>query len=285
MRLGITFSVIEGSTLEEKIKKVKNFGFTTVETLAPAIGGPEPDKVEPLFCEQGIILYGIGAYHCNPTHPDETTREKLISDTSDLIRKVAEVRGPPLLIVGSGGMDNRACWYFHKDNYSKKIFNMAVKNLRKICRVAEEHGVPIALEPGSVTIGHSGESLLRLIDHVGYDRLYVHMDACNMMSFPERYARSGEYLDELFDELHGKISGAHLKDVHLSQVGFNIACMLNEAVAGDGELDWETYLHRLDGELGKDGPAALEHLKEEDVPRAKQFIEKVSDKIGIVWTT
>ena len=105
-----------------------------------------------------------------------------------------------------------------------------------------------------------------------------------VLSFPDRYARRGDYLNELFDELHGKIRGGHLKDVHLSEKGFSITGTLTEAVAGDGELDWETYLYRLDGELGKDEPAALEHLKEKDIPRAKKFIEDVSSKIGVNWT-
>ncbi len=284
MRLGVTFNVIEGTTLEQKIMKVKDFGFTTAEIVAPFFGGPDPREAEPLFHEQGIILYGIGAYHCNPAHPDEKTREKLISDTTDLIAIASEVRGPPIVIIAPGGLDNEICWNFHKDNYSEKVFNLAVKNLRRICRVADEHNVAVALEPGSVTVGHSGKSLLRLIEHVGYEKLYVHMDACNMMSFPDRYARRGDYLNELFDELHGKIRGGHLKDVHLSEKGFSISGTLNESVAGDGELDWETYLYRLDGELGKDEPAALEHLKEKDVHRAKKFIEGISSKIGVNWT-
>ena len=50
------------------------------------------------------------------------------------------------------------------------------------------------------------------------------------------------------------------------------------------ELPWEDYLFRLDGELGRDGPVAIEHITDPDILRAKTFIETIAKKIGVTWT-
>ena len=104
-----------------------------------------------------------------------------------------------------------------------------------------------------------------LIDPVGYFGPY------NMN-------KMDEILDSIFDELSNKIVIAHAKDVRCIRTPEGIR---REAPApGLGKLDYPHYLKRLLC-ISPNIPLIIEHLTEEDVPRAKKFIDQMLLKVRV----
>ncbi len=92
----------------------------------------------------------------------------------------------------------------------------------------------------------------------------------------DTYFCTGKLLDYMFDVLGDFIIGAHAKDVYLED---ELIVHLNETYAGNGNLDYQTYLKRL-AQLGENIVLTMERAEESVIPKAKKYILDIAEKVG-----
>lgn len=265
-------------TLDDRLAKIKEIGFNAIE-----IGGETQiiRKATSKLLENRITIAGIGAYFFNPCHPDEKTRRQFYEQAVETIKLSSELKDRPPLFIGAGSRSVVGSgWVPHKDNYTDWAFKMSVKGLKELCKVAEDYNIVLGLEVGVSTVAYSGKRCAQLIDEVGSEKLKMHMDACNFITFPFVYYNNTTFLNELFDDLHGKIIDGHLKDF-VAEEGHNITTVMKHVPPGKGNMDWDTYLKRLDQEIGLKGYAIFEYVTLEELPEAMAFIKAKAKKLGI----
>jgi len=121
------------------------------------------------------------------------------------------------------------------------------------------------------------ETLLKAVDR---KQFAVHLDLVNLINGPRAYFRSGDIMRECVKRFGGRIVSAHAKDIKMKEP--SISVILEEVVAGTGNLDIATYvreLHKLPQEI----PLMLEHLKSEaEYETAVAHYRAVAAKEGIV---
>lgn len=280
MRLGISIFRWEG--LEETIDKVKRLGFKAVGV--PSIKGLNlslddknvQDRVKFAFSDLKIAELGI---YTNLIHPDARVRERNIEYTKHVLRFAPEI-DCPLVVTGSGSLNPRGDWFAHPDNYSSKTWEVLVKSLKEVMKTAEECDVFLGLEPHTVTPLSSVERLLKIIMDVKSRKLGINMDPVNLITY-DTYFHTGKFLNYMFDVLGNHIVGMHAKDIRLED---RLIVHLNETHAGNGNLDYETYLRRVKPlNKGKDLCFLIEHTEGSLIPEAKEYVEEIARKVGLIF--
>jgi L-ribulose-5-phosphate 3-epimerase UlaE len=124
------------------------------------------------------------------------------------------------------------------------------------------------------------DSYLKLVKAVDRAEFAVHMDVCNGINSPERFYRSGAFIEECFRKLGPRVVSCHAKDLAW-EVGMNVHFV--EVVPGRGEVDYRAYLREL-ARLPVEAPLMLEHLKTaEQYDEGKRYIQKVAAETGVAF--
>ncbi len=105
----------------------------------------------------------------------------------------------------------------YRGNFSKEIWNEAVKMIQKIIDAASPKCTKYSIESMPWMIPTGPDEYLRLMEDVGRSEFGVHLDVVNMITSPKRYFFNDDFLNECFEKLAGKICSCHLKDIHLAE--------------------------------------------------------------------
>lgn len=166
----------------------------------------------------------------------------------------------------------------HPDNFSDATFDLIVRTVQQISDAVRPDRSCYALETMPWMYPDSPDSYLRLIEAIDRRQMAVHLDPVNMISSPQRFFGSGEFLRECFAKLGPQIKTCHGKDIAL---GGRLTVHLDEVQPGLGGLDYHTFLTELD-KLPADTPLLLEHLpSEEEYTLAARHIRAVAAELGI----
>ena len=158
--------------------------------------------------------------------------------------------------------------------------------IRDLVKYAAEHKVIFCIETYVNNVIGSVEETLRLLKDIDHSNLKLVMDPTNYFE-EHNIGKMDEELTRIFDELEDQIVIAHAKDVKLMETdqGVQMAEMdADEAhslrgvgkielpACGLGELNYDLYLQRLAVKY-PNIPIIIEHLTEDDVPRAKKLLD------------
>jgi D-psicose/D-tagatose/L-ribulose 3-epimerase len=190
MSLQITFGVstwlftspFQTSSIEELFPKIAAMGFDTVEIAVedPAlIDGEEVKKALAKYNLKAIICGAFGPTR-DLTNEDPAIHEncfKYIADCLDLcvLWDTKFFAGPMYSAVGKARMV--------PPEQRKAEWNLAVKNLRKVCDMAAERGLEIALEPLNrfeSDLVNTAWDVLRLVDEIDHPAAKVLLDGFHM---------------------------------------------------------------------------------------------------------
>ncbi len=131
----------------------------------------------------------------------------------------------------------------------KGNYEQYVTNVRKCCEMAKQAGLRLCIEPHPYRYVNSASSMLRLIEHVGMDNLFMNFDPSHL--FP-----SGDMPQVTVYEVAEKIGHTHFSDNDtLTNVHWR---------PGKGKIDWYAVMKALK-EVGYDDVISFEL---EDVPGA-----------------
>ncbi|HLZ07433.1 MAG TPA: sugar phosphate isomerase/epimerase, partial [Chloroflexota bacterium] len=89
--------------------------------------------------------------------------------------------------------------------------------------------------------------------------------------------RSGAAIDGMVDVLGLRIFNAHAKDVVVEK---RLSLHIDEVPAGQGILDWDRFLRRMEA-IGSDRFLVVEHAAVEELAGIKTFLDRKAAELGI----
>jgi sugar phosphate isomerase/epimerase len=247
----------------------------------PGVRLSEPEKIRDVaaaFKKHDVVIAEVGRW-VNLLDADPAKREvNLKAVTKGLA--LAEAVGARCCVDIAGSYNPKSWFGPHPDNLTRKFFDAAVENARKIIDAVKPRRAKLAWEVLGWALPDSPDSYLKMIKAIDRESFGVHLDPCNAINCPERYYRNTDLLYEFFDKLGPWIASCHAKDIAWSDP-VEMQVHLLEVIPGRGVLDYATWLKRL-AALPGDVPLMIEHLNSaEEYGMARRYIMDTGGKAGV----
>lgn len=282
--------------LEETARRIRALGFNTVQLdlhfkdidlSAGQITGDKARMVRDTFRDHNLPVCCVSGY-TNIIHPDRAEREKWLAYLKEIIRNAREF-GSPYVISETGTYNTESDWVHDPRNKTEEGFEECRKVISDLAQTAYDHGAVFLLETYVNNVVGSVEETVRMFAQVDHPGLGLLMDPTNYFE-AHNIDRMDQVLNQVFDTLTDKIKIAHAKDVKRSgsdktekhaDIGdadahegltFRGVGEIELPAPGLGALNYDLYLKRL-SEKHPNIPVIIEHLSEDDVPRAKTFLD------------
>lgn len=285
--------------LNTVIDRVKSLGFSTVQLdlsfkdidFSPGkVTRQNCHVVRDAFRRANLPICAISGY-TNITHPDREERGRRVGALKEIIRNARDL-GTPYVISETGTFNTESDWVHHERNKTEEGYQEALDVIAELAQEAYDHGAVFLVENYVNNVIGSAPELLRLFADLPHPGLGLLMDPTNYFD-GTNIDDVDATLNTMFDALGDRIKIAHAKDCkravdtsekHVEIEGpeantFRGAGAVELPAAGLGVLNYDLYVKRL-ARLHPNIPLIIEHLDEDDVPRAKKFVDDILLKAG-----
>lgn len=281
MRLGLNWvSVRNEEELEDTLALIDDLGLGTVS----APGTMSEWSVErceaygEMVRNHGLTIGEYG-YWENLLTRDKAERTQQIRTVQEVLKR-ADAMGVDCVVTLAGTFGGSWAGAPHPDNWSDEAWEMVVENCQRILDGVSLEHTRYALEPWYNTFFHRPQLVRSLIDAVDRPGLGVHMDAMNMHSIQDVY-QSKQLIDEAFDLLAHDVASVHVKDIHWDPD--HGILQLEEVLPGDGSMDYDRYVQRLD-ELPDDVAVFTEHWEtDEEFVETMHRLHDIAERNGVTF--
>lgn len=286
-------------TLEESIKRIKALGFTSVQLdlsfkgMDLSLSSLTQEKchlIRDAFRDADLPVVAVSGY-TNLVHPDLKKREGNINNLKTLL-KFARDLGSPYVVSETGTFNSESDWVYHEKNGTEEAYETLCKIVTDLAKYAYDYGSIFLVENYVNNVVGSVNQVMRLFSDVNHNALGLLMDPTNYFSDVNIDDVDGE-LNRIFNALSDKIRIAHAKDckrtINVEEKHADIDASESHSFRGAGSvelpapglgvLNYDLYLKRLSA-LHPNIPLIIEHLDEDDIPRAKKFIDAKLKKAG-----
>jgi sugar phosphate isomerase/epimerase len=273
---------------EQKFNTVQlDLHFKDIDLSAGQITKAKAKKVRETFRDHDLPICCISGY-TNIIHPDKAERKRRVDYLKEIIRHARDF-GTPYVISETGTYNTESDWVHHEKNKTEEGFEECADVIADLSQTAYDHGAMFLLETYVNNVVGSVEETVRLFARVDHPGLGLLMDPTNYFE-SHNIEKMDKVLNQIFDTLSDKIRIAHAKDVKRSggdktekhaDIGdedaleshtFRGVGEIELPAPGLGSLNYDLYLQRL-SEKHPNIPVIIEHLSEDDVPRAKKFLD------------
>lgn len=271
MKLGVLVNLNDGNGIEEKIKAVKDMGFTSCQICCwdmNAYTDENANKILAALNEYGVSISTLwcgwrGKAQWNfyegqntlglvPLYMREERTEDLLLG-SDFGKKL----GVTQIATHAG---------FIPENPLSDLYAEVIETLRKIATHCKENGQFFLFETGQET----PVTLRRAIEDIGLDNLGINLDPANLILYGK--ANPVDALDTF---------GQYVKDIHGKDGCYptNGRELGKETALGEGKVNYPAFIARLK-EIGYDGPITIEReisgdQQVKDILMAKKLLTKL----------
>ena len=254
MYLGISSS-LQHSSPEEWAAKHKALGLETVNFPVTCDDGEDVFMAYKKAADEvGLTIAEVGVWR-NTLAADSVERQQWIDYAVRQLR-MADAIGATCCVNVVGTPYGPRWDGGYRENFSRELWDMAVKMIRLIIDTARPKYTKFSIESMPWMIPSSPDEYLHLIEDVDRTEFGTHLDVVNMITTPQRYFYNDEFLRECFEKLHGTIVSCHLKDSLLKP---EYTFQLQECVCGEGTLDINLYAQLANAE-NPNMPMIIEHL-------------------------
>ena len=281
IQLGIRFHDTKELPFEERLKEIKDQGFSCIHLALSKVPGftADPSALTPGYAmylrnalrKADLDMAVLGCY-LNLANPN-----------SQSLVKIQEKYYAHLLfasIVGCGmvgtetGAPNESYSYDKEACHSKEALETFITNLRPVVECAEKCGTILAIEPVYRHIVYDAKRARQVLDRIESPNLKIIFDPVNLL-WTDNYEQRMEVIDEAIDILSDDIAMIHLKDCILEPDKVtSVGC-------GFGEMDY-TNIIKFALEKKPFIHATLEDTKPETAVESRKCIEKVCNSINAV---
>lgn len=279
--------------LEETAQRIRRLGFNTVQLdvtfkdidlSTAAINPGKCRKIRDTFRAHDLPVCCVSGY-TNLVHPDPVRRKANLDHLKQIIRHACDL-GSPYVISETGTFDPDSDWVHHPKNKTEEGYEDCRDVIQDIVRFSREHGVTFLIETYVNNVIGSIEETQRLFADIPDDNLGLLMDPTNYFE-EHNIDQMDKTLNQIFNALSYRIKISHAKDVRRAAThqGVRLADidadeshalrgvgMIELPAPGLGSLNYDLYLNRL-GRDHPNIPIIIEHLSEDDIPRAKAFLD------------
>ena len=254
MYLGISSS-LQHSSPEEWAAKHKALGLETVNFPVTCDDGEDVFMAYKKAADEvGLTIAEVGVWR-NTLAADSVERQQWIDYAVRQLR-MADAIGATCCVNVVGTPYGPRWDGGYRENFSRELWDMAVKMIRLIIDTARPKYTKFSIESMPWMIPSSPDEYLHLIEDVDRTEFGTHLDVVNMITTPQRYFYNDEFLRECFEKLHGTIVSCHLKDILLKQ---EYTFQLQECACGEGTMDINLYAQLANAE-NPNMPMIIEHL-------------------------
>ena len=271
VRLGITTQVYAKLPLDQAARQIKDDGFRSVLTnfrFADVQFDPlKPDwaaakKIVDALAKQDIAIGALYGYY-NLVDPVEKRRQEGEARMECLLRNWKRL-GCKIISTETGTYNAQSPWADAPENTTEEAYLKCRAAIERWAKLAEKMDAVFTIEVTCKNIIGSIERVERVFKEVDSPALQLVGDPANYFS-AENLKQMKPLLKDLFTRLGPKIALVHAKDVAVTEKG------TETPAAGLGEMDYPLFL-RLVAELDRPIDVLLEHVKIEDVARARDFV-------------
>ncbi len=237
-------------------------------------------RVKQAFDAAGLeVAQANGWYECL-VNPDGARRAEGVAGLQALSRWGRLLKAATVY-VRPGSLNPGGHWWPHPLNHSAATFDRLVDSLRRVCPIAQEEGVILAIEGHVLSPLDSAGRVLDLLDAVASPALNFNVDPVNFVGTVRDVYDTRRVLDALFDALGPHTVAAHVKDCMLDNAP---VVHIQEVVPGDGMLDLDLFLRHFQA-CCPDGYMLIEHLPDEKVSRACAGVWRAAERAGLTLDT
>ncbi len=271
---------IDGAVLDN----VAEHGFKTVQIRVSdpqSMKDKDVKRLKSMFDGRGFKMpQTVGNYGGKLISENETQRKNEIKFVKRMVNLTARL-GSPNTYLRPGSLNPKGGWMPHPENHSDKVFDRLIDSTKQICTVAENEGIMIAVEGGTVCPVDSPQRMKDLIDAVGSKNLGLNMDPVNFVGSLDIAYDTTSLINEFYELIPDRIVGCHAKDFTVVD---GLLPHFEESIIGQPEslLDNEALLLGLQ-KVNPNAHVLVEHLPDDKIPVAAAGIRKVAEKIGIEW--
>ena len=273
----------KSGSITEMVKGIREAGFTSAGSYT-GIGNKNPwlsaSSAEIVELKNALVEYDVVPFDfmvwTNLIHPDAAIRQANLRYVAENI-EAAERVGCPMVTTITGSCDPDYYIAAHPDNWSDDVWKLTLKSLRQLLDDTAGMKAALGMEACVTTNIDSPSAHKRLMNDIGDSRCKVCLDPTNMLTLSTFY-HTTELLNDCFDTFGEDILGCHGKDDIIERD--RMLLHITEVPAGQGTMDYETYLVRM-SHMKWPRTLLIEHLKPEDYPVAKAYIEKTARKVGV----
>lgn len=184
---------------------------------------------QKILSQKEINIAILGCY-VNLIHPDEEQRAMAIELFQSYL-SYAKAMHCPLVASETGSIDN--IFQPHKENWTEKVFELTVKQIKKLTDTAEKLGMLVGIEPGVNHPIYSVATTKRLINEVNSPNLKIIFDPMNLIL--KATDSEAAILKNGIEEFGDKIYAFHIKDYAFNN-GQKIVVPFGEGLAPMNEI-------------------------------------------------
>jgi sugar phosphate isomerase/epimerase len=271
---------IDGTVLDN----VAEHGFKTVQIRIDdpqSLKDKDVKRLKSMFDARGFEMpQTVGNYGGKLIAEDETERKNEIKFVKRMVNITARLDSPNTYLR-PGSLNPKGGWTPHPKNHSDAVWDRLVDSTRQICQVAENEGIMIAVEGGTVCPVDTPQRVKDLIDAVGSKNLGLNMDPVNFIGSLDIAYDTTSLINEFYRLLPDRIVGAHAKDF---TVVSSLLPHFEESIIGQPEsmLDNEAFLTGLQ-KVNPKAHVLIEHLPDDKISEAATGIRKAAEHAGIEW--
>lgn len=285
-------------SLEETIKRAKDHGmncvqldleFKGIDLSRGNITKEKANYVRDAFRDANLPIVAISAY-TNLVHPDPVQREANINYVKEILAHARDF-GTPYVVSETGTYNVESDWLYDPKNATEEAYQEFKKIAVDLAKFAYDHDAVFLIENYVNNIVGSVEQTARLLREVNHPGIGLLMDPTNYFG-EDNIDHVDETIEKIFYVLDDKIRVAHAKDCKRAvdtgekfgggsaeHNSFRGAGAVELPAAGLGVLNYELYLERL-MKNHPNIPIIIEHLDEEDIPRAKKHVDQALKHVG-----
>lgn len=269
IRMGVVTRVRRGQTPRDAVARVSQLGFPTcqigfsevvspdaVKQLKAALAEFQIEATAMLAAIPGPAVYN---FYDGPLTigliPESTRRSRI--DALKLTADMASECGIPAVHTHCG---------FVPENPNDPAYQPAVLSVREVAQYCKQKGCMFYCETGQET----PITLLRLIEDVGMDNVFVNLDVANFILYGK-----GNPVDAM-DVLGTRVRGMHAKDGLFPTNPRNLG---TEVPIGQGKVDFHRLIERL-RDVDYHGAMSIEReiqgqQQTTDILASKAYLEKI----------
>ena len=278
-------------SLQETIDRIKSHNFNTVQLDVEfkdmdltSLDDQKCKTIYNAFRQNNLPVCCISGY-TNLVHPDPDKRKQNLDRLKEIIRYARQL-GSPYVVSETGTYDSDSDWVSHPKNKTEAGYEECRDVIGEIVEYAASHDVKFLVETYVNNVIGSVDETLRLFKDINNSSLKLLMDPTNYFE-THNIGNMDQELNRIFDELSDEVLIAHAKDVKMLEEDLGVQMEDMDAdeshslrgvgqielpACGLGQLNYDLYLKRL-AEKHSNIPIIIEHLTEDDVSRAKYFLD------------
>ena len=285
-------------TLADTIKKCKAHGmscvqldleFKDIDLSRGNITTEKAHQVRDAFRDANIPIVSISAY-TNLLAKDPEKKKANIEYVKEILAHARDFGTP--YVISETGTHNDDDWMFDPWNKTEEAYQQFKEVAIDLAKYAYDHDAVFLIENYVNNVIGSVDQVARLLTEVNHPGIGLLCDPTNYFDDSNIDNGVDDTINKIFDVLDDKIKVAHAKDIKRAvdtgvKMGggsaehnsFRGAGAVELPGAGLGVLNYELYLTRLK-KNHPNIPIIIEHIDEEDIPRAKKFVDDTAKKVG-----